>query len=600
MITLRILRWNNVFSYGEDNEINFFNDPITQLVGKNGHGKSSIALILEECLFNKNSKGIKKVDILNRNIKAKSYSIELLFSKDADDYEIKTNRGTTQTVTLLKNGENISAHTATATFKLIEDIIGFDHKTFCQLVYQSSSYSLEFLTATDTNRKKFLIDLLNLGKYTEAFEVFKTAAKEVSESVASISTKISTTQSWLDKNLKINLDVEPLLPVPPLSTEEETAKTLLEDKLKGISSTNKKISQNNTYKAQLNTIDISILGQPTPVVESEIDYHTSLGANKKTALDASTLITKMKKVGAVCPTCLQEVNKDKVQELITEQIAIAEAAEKAIAKLNTRIAEIEHARREAAKISKAKSDWESYHSMVDNTLPEDTLDAESIKEEIVRLGFIVFKAKEEVERVTELNLKRSAHNSKVAVILSQADDMKKDLIEYSKVLVETSEKLARLQILQKTFSTNGLLAYKIECLVKDLEEIANEYLSDLSSGRFQLTFKVSSGDKLNVIITDNGKDIEILALSGGERARVNTATLLAIRKIMQSLSNARVNLLILDETVDTLDGDGKEKLVEVLLKEEYLNTFLISHGFTHPLLEKIHVIKENNISRLES
>ena len=68
---------------------------------------------------------------------------------------------------------------------------------------------------------------------------------------------------------------------------------------------------------------------------------------------------------------------------------------------------------------------------------------------------------------------------------------------------------------------------------------------------------------------------------------------------MQALSSTKVNLLILDETIDSLDSDGKEKLIEVLLGEVGLNTFLISHGYTHPLLEKITVIKENNISRIE-
>jgi ABC-type multidrug transport system ATPase subunit len=68
---------------------------------------------------------------------------------------------------------------------------------------------------------------------------------------------------------------------------------------------------------------------------------------------------------------------------------------------------------------------------------------------------------------------------------------------------------------------------------------------------------------------------------------------------MQSLSNSRTNLLILDETVENLDAEGKEKLIEVLLEEENLNTFLISHGFSHPLLEKLHILKENNISRIE-
>ena len=39
---------------------------ITQLTAPNGSGKSSIAMIIQEILFNKNVKGIKKSDILNR------------------------------------------------------------------------------------------------------------------------------------------------------------------------------------------------------------------------------------------------------------------------------------------------------------------------------------------------------------------------------------------------------------------------------------------------------------------------------------------------------------------------------------------------------
>ena len=68
---------------------------------------------------------------------------------------------------------------------------------------------------------------------------------------------------------------------------------------------------------------------------------------------------------------------------------------------------------------------------------------------------------------------------------------------------------------------------------------------------------------------------------------------------IKTLSNSRINLLILDETIENLDTEGKEKLVEVLLAEEHLNTFVISHGFSHPLLEKIQVIKTKNISRIE-
>jgi DNA repair exonuclease SbcCD ATPase subunit len=197
------------------------------------------------------------------------------------------------------------------------------------------------------------------------------------------------------------------------------------------------------------------------------------------------------------------------------------------------------------------------------------------------------------------NVIAAAHNSKAEVIRSQMSDMRAELFGLSASLVEEVDELSKLQILVKAFSTTGLVAYKIECLVKDLEEITNQYLGVLAAGRFQLAFKIAGADKLNVVITDNGTDVSIEALSSGERARVNISTLLAIRKLMQALSNSRTNLLILDETISSLDPYGKEKLIEVLLEESDLNTILVAHDFEHPLLEKVHVVKSDNISRLE-
>ena len=139
---------------------------------------------------------------------------------------------------------------------------------------------------------------------------------------------------------------------------------------------------------------------------------------------------------------------------------------------------------------------------------------------------------------------------------------------------------------------------KIENLIKELEDISNNYLLELSDGRFQISFQMTETDKLSVVITDNGRDIDIYSLSAGETARVNVAVLLAIRKLMQGLSNSRINLLFLDETMATLDDDGKERLIQLLLVEENLNTILVTHSYTHPLLEKISVSKTNNISKI--
>ena len=89
-----------------------------------------------------------------------------------------------------------------------------------------------------------------------------------------------------------------------------------------------------------------------------------------------------------------------------------------------------------------------------------------------------------------------------------------------------------------------------------------------------------------------------MALSSGELARVNTATLIAIRRLMSSISKSKINILFLDEVIAVLDDAGREKLVEVLLEED-LNTYIVSHGWTHPLLDKVEVVKCGNVSKLE-
>lgn len=598
MITLKELRWSNAFSYGLDNKLSFITSPLTQLIGKNGYGKSSIALILEEVLFNKNSKGIKKADILNRYSKDKSYTIELDFDKDGEQYTIKTSRGSAQTVKLYHGSQDISQHTATGTYKAIEQLLGFDHKAFSQIVYQSSASSLEFLTATDTNRKKFLIELLNLGKYTTASDVFKQISSELTKDIAVVQSQISTITGWLDKYGSTDLNKHELVAIPELDQSNLETQAQLQQQLNTLEQTNKKITQNNTYKNLQSKINL--LPIPAQPQESCDPLKAKIVELQKTHRDAEAFILKMNKLHGTCPTCLQLIDEAKIAELINEHQEISTCAKEQIATFQQSLRELESSIAEWETAVKSQESWEKYHSLIDTELQSELLDKDAIESELLNISALIKQAKDEIKALEEANAKVSAHNSKVDIISKQLQEFNEELELHSGTLHNLSERMNIINILTKTFSTTGLIAYKIECLVKDLEELTNQYLVDMSDGRFQIGFEVTTSDKLNVVITDNGKSIDILALSSGERARVNVSALLAIRKLMQTLSSSRINLLILDETVETLDVDGKERLIEVLLREESLNTFLVSHGFSHPLLEKVNVVKKNNISRIEA
>ena len=597
MITLKQLQWNNCFSYGSDNELLLDDNTVTQIIGTNGTGKSSIPLIIEEALYNKNSKGIKKADIPNRYV-GKGYNIKLAFTKDEDTYVVSIDRKTSVKVKLEKNGEDISSHTATNTYKTIQDTIGVDFKTFSQLVYQNTNASLQFLTATDTNRKKFLIDLLHLENYVELFDIFKEAARVVSLEINGIQAKLDTIEKWLADNKLGDTNILPMLDLPISSDEDEKQFRHLTKEIENISEKNKKISNNNQLKRLLGQINLEEAQSCTVTEKKSYDsLQAQVGTHTQVAAGSQRLIEKLNKLGDVCPTCEQEVDPTFKQSLVQTEAEKVTKAEKEIERITEEIRRIKNDNSEFDKAQKLEADWKDLYRSIDKSLPPTLLDKQELESRLQSVRAQLLERKSELENTAKENERRTRHNTRITVIQEQTDAFLKELAEFQDVLGKQEGLLSNLDILKKSFSTNGLLAYKIENLVKELEELANTYLAELSDGRFTLEFVVSN-DKLNVQVEDDGKIVDILALSSGELARVNTATLIAIRKLMSSISKSRLNILFLDEVIAVLDDTGREKLVEVLLNED-LNTYIVSHGWTHPLLEKKEVVKEENISRLE-
>lgn len=604
MIILQKLKWDNCFSYGEGNELDLSKDILTQLVGTNGVGKSSIPLILEEILFNKNSKNVKKADIANRYVN-KGYDISLDFSVDSDVYNITVVRRSNLKCKLTKNGEDISSHTASNTYKTLGDILGIDFKTFSQLVYQNTNASLQFLTATDTNRKKFLIDLLKLDDYVAFFETFKEAVRVSSSEVTTINAKISTVAKWLEDNFLENSSILPKMDLPFYSEEDEKSLRSLLIEIENISEKNKKINTNNELKKQLNNIDLhefKRLLAEHPEDKSTRDLVSSIATWKSEQTHEQSMLTKYEALAgiedATCPTCEGEIDQSFVSSMVKEHSERVENCKKFAKDAQDKLTELEKNNAIHRTAKREIEDWEDLYRSIDHELSSSVLDESELQGKVSELREKITTAKSALQEVIDENEKRERHNTRIGIILEQTDEFQSQLDALESELSSQEEHLASLETLKKAFSTNGLLAYKIESLVKELEILTNEYLAEFSDGRFSINFVVTN-DKLNVEVSDNGNIIDILALSSGELARVNIATLVAIRKLMASISRSQINVLFLDEVNQALDELGKEKVVEVLLKEENLNTYMVSHGWTHPLLEKIEITKEDNISYLE-
>lgn len=597
MITFKTLRWSNMFSYGEDNFVDFTKYRLTQLVGKNGHGKTSVLHILEEILCNKNSKGYKKASILNRNVKANWFSGEVTFDKDSVSYSVSTKRtGATQKVVLLCDGKDISQHTATATYDLIESILGIEFKSLSQLIGQNSKSSLQFLTSTDTNRKKFLIDLLDYAFYTEEYEKAKAAHKKHSDELKILEVEYKHLSEWIKEKSSISLEKMSIVDVPNRPIELENNIKELREQIAVIDLTIKNIRKNNQYIELRNSISIDVLTEATEFIDTS-KWLADIAVHNSEFRTAEGKISKISCLNDKCPTCLQNIDKAFTKALLDGYLSDKANSNYAISKLKELVsaADIKNARYKVVK--KLIEDFEKYSSLIDNTIPTEEPNKKYLENKLESSKIELFDIQNTINAAKVHNDKAIAHNAGIFVIASQKDEMVKKLSEVKAKLDVKIELVNELEIIKKGFSTNGLVAYKIENNVKDLEELTNKYLEELSDGRFQLFFIITN-DKLNVVIKDDGIDVEIEALSTGELSRVTTATLLAIRKLMATLSKSQINLLFLDETLDVLDDEGKEKLVDILVNEDNLNTFLISHGYRHPLLQTVSVVKKNKISKL--
>jgi DNA repair exonuclease SbcCD ATPase subunit len=607
-VVLKKLSFSNMFSYGANNVLELNNTPITQLLASNGSGKSSLAIIIQELLYNKNIKGLKKSDILNRYSKAKNWEGKIELSVDGIDYEVISKRsGASTHVTLLKDGKDISEHKVLDTYKKIADIIGRDFETFSQLTYQSSTDSLEFLKATDTNRKKFLVNLFNFSRYLEIGDELKVVQSSKEKELASKSGELKTVVDFITKNVIPDKAVEQ--PVPSIDTTLYGKIEELKSKLAQEKTICDKIDRNNFNVEERNRLVFDISMEEPALSErllSDIELIKARIAGFETALKTANRDLKSLDTSDHCYACKQAIDNSRsvtlsntLRESIAELSVSITDNKKKLEELTTELAEYSKAKTAFDKNQRAIDKFTQLSQIIDTGLPKEYPDYKGIQKQLQEAEKELAWQEKENSDVLKHNDSVKIRNAKIDGLVEQLRDFKARQELLNGDIIKLQDEVANIAILRKAFSTSGIVAYKLENVAKQLEDNINHYLALLSDGQFQVIFRLT-GDKLNVVVVNNGEEVSIDSLSGGEFSRVQTSVLLAVRGTLSNIGGKSINLLFLDEITGVLDEPGKERLFEVLQDEKDLNVFLISHDYSHPLIPRIEIAKTNNISSINS
>ena len=605
-ITLSNLQFSNMFSYGKENSLDLNRSRITQLTAPNGSGKSSIAMIIQEILFNKNIKGIKKTDILNRWTKDKQWTGSIEFDIDGASYSVAVQRsGASTKVQLLKCGIDISDHKVLDTYKKIQELLGINFEIFSQLTYQSSVDLLEFLKATDTNRKKFLINLFNLEKYIMIGDKIKVQAQSLDKEFSIQKGELKSVEDFL--NSTVVPEKKTFAKVVEVDPTIQQRIGVLEQEVKNYKQTCMKIDKNNMYKDEIAQLTFHS-GMRKPEEFQFYDEYQTLKSDLivlKSQMEADEKSLDEIDLTDICPSCGQQMDVSHLQKLKEElkekNKKDPETYNNAMVKASAWSSEITAYNNELRIYNDNQNTikkFEQLSQLFDKSIPSDYPNIDQINAELDKLKNTYLRQITKAEEDNRYNESIAAHNAKVDALTEQKNEFLIRQKSLKDSILSKSNKINSLNILKKAFSTSGIVAFKLENLTKELEVSINYYLSLLSDGQFQVEFTLDK-EKLNISVINNGISTPIETVSGGEFSRIQTSILLAIRSLLSKLGGSSINLLFLDEITGVLDDEGKDKLIEVLQNEDDLNVFLISHDFTHPLIDKISIVKNDNISSIQ-
>jgi len=580
----------------------------------NGACKSGIFKAIGWCLYGKSVDNEYGDKVIHRG--TKRARVIVLVEDSGDTYAvIRERHKQSPKLFMEKNGAKLKMSKSDIQDQ-IDKMIGVDWDGFKNTVLYGQMDRDRFIypTTKDGDRKSVLQKILRTGIFSLCFSEAKRRRLEVEKELSSFEGQISSlTERISDQDLSV-------LEKRVSDYEEERSekcKSLIRESRK-IFDKIKKASKSKDHKSLLQ--QSRKLGKAIEGLKDKIysEKKRAIAARKEYE-ESSTLLVRLSEQlegvnknisllsGRVCPLCTGSLKSGDALGQISDLKASREALSNDMSSAKERKGAARKAEERADKAIDAATSSVNELSIKKSSILAKANSIQSEKDHIDELEKI---AKSKADEAKKLKTQKNPYVEALESAKKKIKKLKKERRSIKENASKSRKQLSCLEFWVKGFGPTGIQSFALDSVMPFITKRANYYLKQLSDGDISINFstqrelKSSSGEFRDEIgITWMIEGIENYPPSGGQWKKMEIATNFAMMDLVTTREGSHVNMLCLDECLDGLDPEGRQRVVLMLhrLRKRKESIFVISHhaDMAEIFERSVNVIKEEGVSWLE-
>ncbi len=536
----------------------------------NGAGKTALFNCLAFALYDKLPRKITKTEILRRGCKTGFVKASVLCGDDVWTVVRSRPKG----VKFFKNDVEQDI-----TQEEFESFVRLSYEQFLLTIYtpQANSGELKrFLSAPDSSKKDFLLQLLNLDQFGDAKKAVDEIIKQRQAAIDLDSKKIETARA------RIETYEESLIDVDAVKAELASIATTIAPYEKEILELSE-IPKPDLTKYVSTEDGIRVKQQEIAQAKAKRSMLHDRYRELTTAIQEYNPEAACGECGSSLDTAEARLSHSEHQDKIKQK---ALDVKKQIDDVDTIIAKEQGITDLAKKLRDKKS--------------QESADYQAAQIRINELkGFI--RTKQQVSENAALKLSNNEEIlNKIKALQDRVD------IELNNI-ANNKRELELYKTLSAIYSPTGAQAYVLDSVVDSFNEVIQKYVDMLSPNMSYVlnSFKEnSSGDivaKFSETLTKGAETVSVGSLSGGEEKGLSLCVDFALLEVLETQFGMTLNPVILDEPFDGLDAAGREIVVDLLESlARNRQIFVVDHASESKAMftKSIRVELRNDISTI--